>query len=75
MSYLALAKQIETRQEAYRHALNRYWWGPAAEAEASYQVLTCLLDELGIAQATRIRNDELNRSEAARGPLTQDGRP
>jgi hypothetical protein len=72
VSYLALAKQIETRQEAYRHALSQYWWGQLPAADACYQVLTCLLDELGIAQATRIRNDELKRSQAARGPRVQE---
>lgn len=61
MSYLALAKQIETRQEAYRRALNRYWQGCPRETEEAYQVLIGLLDELGVAQACRIHQDELRR--------------
>ena len=61
MSYLALAKQIESRHEEYRRALSRYWQAQGGEAEDAYQRLICLLDELGVAQATRVRQDELSR--------------
>jgi hypothetical protein len=61
MSYLALAKQIESRNEEYRRGLNRYWEAQAGEADDAYQTLICLLDELGVVQATLVRRDELNR--------------
>ena len=61
MSYLAMAKKIETRQAAYRLALQRYWEGQPGEIEEARQELICLLDELGVAQATRIQQHELSR--------------
>jgi hypothetical protein len=61
MSYLALAKQFESRNKQYRRGLNLYWEAQAGEAEDAYQTLICLLDELGVGQATLIRQDELDR--------------
>jgi hypothetical protein len=61
MSYLALAKQIETQNEEYRRRLNLYWEAQAGDADDVYQALIRLLDELGVCQATAIRQDELER--------------
>ena len=64
MNYLGLVKQIETRQAEYRAALRR-WWASSDDREA-YQQLLCLLDDLGVAEAHRIMQDELSRWQEAK---------
>jgi uncharacterized protein YjbJ (UPF0337 family) len=36
------------RHEEYRRALNRYWQTQGLETDDAYQILVCLLDELGV---------------------------
>jgi hypothetical protein len=56
VTYLAMAKQTEARRAQYRDVLWRWW---AGEGDEPYQTLIRLLDDLGVRQATALRDEAL----------------